>query len=233
MSLTIRTPARSAPMAKRARSSVPTKKRQYKLRIPTSVYIGKQCWPKQLHNTLTYAENFSITMAGSFAANTYLFKCNGMYDPDVTSTGHQPAHFDKLASTYHHYFVKASRMYLKFGTTSTADVTTVCLFQNPDTTTLVSGNMDIAMERPGAKYVTGNFHSSNGVLTSSWKAKSEFGGNPMSDPELSGSYSTDPVELTHYVITGSDSAGATSYIVCAVKIEYDVVWYELRAENLN
>lgn len=233
MSLAIRTPARTNRMAKRAKSSMPGKKRSIKLRIPTAVYIGRQAFPKQLHNTLTYSEKIDLAMVGSGLANSYLFKCNGLFDPDTTGTGHQPAQFDRLSGLYHHYHVKSSRITLKFASTSTSDVTTACLFQNPDTTPLLSLTISTAMERPGATFVTGNLKNESKTLYSTWSAKKEFGGSPMSDPELSGTASVDPVELTHYCFAYADTAGSTSYLITGVKIEYDVVWYELRTEPQN
>lgn len=220
-------------MAKRAKSSLPAKKRSYKLRIPTAVYVGRQCWPRQLHNTLTYAETINMSMVGSGLANYHQFKCNGLFDPDTSGVGHQPAHFDELAAIYHHYFVKAARMVVKFGASPSADITTVCLFQNPDTNPLLSLTISTAMERPGAQFQTANFKNQMGTLYSTWKAKAEFGGSPMSNPELSGDASVDPVELTHFTLVGSDTAGTGSFLITGIKIEYDVVWYELRAEPIN
>lgn len=40
----------------------------------------------------------------------YNFRANSVYDPDYTSTGHQPMGFDTWASQYNHYIVKGSKI---------------------------------------------------------------------------------------------------------------------------
>lgn len=37
---------------------------------------------------------------------TYVFRANSLFDPDYTSTGHQPYGFDQLTVMYNHYCVK-------------------------------------------------------------------------------------------------------------------------------
>lgn len=43
---------------------------------------------------------------GSTGSNMWQFCLNGLYDPDTTSTGHQPLFFDNYAALYSKYFVK-------------------------------------------------------------------------------------------------------------------------------
>lgn len=46
-------------------------------------------------------------VSGKFA---YVFRGNGPYDPDYTSTGQQPKFWDAFTSLYYEYFVKASEI---------------------------------------------------------------------------------------------------------------------------
>jgi len=57
--------------------------------------------------TLRYGERVSYSgIAGSSAF--YTFSANGMYDPNITGTGHQPRGFDQLMALYDHYIVKTA-----------------------------------------------------------------------------------------------------------------------------
>jgi len=57
--------------------------------------------------TLRYADNVSASsVAGSSAS--YVFRANGLFDPNFTGVGHQPRGFDQLMTLYDHYRVKTA-----------------------------------------------------------------------------------------------------------------------------
>ena len=58
---------------------------------------------------LTYADKFSCGNGGASYTVKY-FCANGMYDPNVTGTGHQPLLFDQYMALYHKYAVTSSRI---------------------------------------------------------------------------------------------------------------------------
>lgn len=45
---------------------------------------------------------------GGTGSNTWQFSANGLYDPDITSTGHQPLFYDNYTNLYKRYHVKYS-----------------------------------------------------------------------------------------------------------------------------
>jgi len=51
---------------------------------------------------LRYSDYFQLTTT-SGAVSTYVFAANGLYDPNITGTGHQPMGFDQLLQFYNHY----------------------------------------------------------------------------------------------------------------------------------
>lgn len=62
---------------------------------------------------LRYAEEFTLNPdLGGIAS--YVFSANGMYDPNVTGTGHQPSGFDQNMAFFDHYTVIGSRIKAKF-----------------------------------------------------------------------------------------------------------------------
>lgn len=66
-----------------------------------------------------YVDRITIDAAGSGAIASYLFSANGMYDPDISGTGHQPLGFDQWLGTssttgfYNHYTVTSSKIRLQ------------------------------------------------------------------------------------------------------------------------
>lgn len=102
---------------RRARSSVVTRARRMStyrnrmwvrnsLRGRNPLALNK-CSTVLKYNT-TILLNPKPDALGVTASNTYQFSANGMYDPDITSTGHQPMYFDNYASVYQRYHVKYS-----------------------------------------------------------------------------------------------------------------------------
>jgi len=89
--------------------------RRLATRIPRSIAAPRLSNISGLKNwidvKLVYAETFSLT--GTLGYANYEFCANGVYDPNVTSTGHQPLYFDQYIALYERYMVKSSRIRLR------------------------------------------------------------------------------------------------------------------------
>lgn len=59
-----------------------------------------------------YVEEFQINPAIGVVGD-YVFSANGMYDPNITGTGHQPYGFDQMMANYDHYTVTGSKITLR------------------------------------------------------------------------------------------------------------------------
>lgn len=57
---------------------------------------------------LRYVEQLHIP--GGSGTHNHRFRCNSLYDPNYSSTGHQPMGFDELAARYNHYMVLGARI---------------------------------------------------------------------------------------------------------------------------
>lgn len=106
--------------ARRATRRAPYKKRKStaalqvsrnKFRIP----IVPQLFPNTKLVRHRYCD--TITLPASAAAGNavkWVFRCNSMYDPDFTGTGHQPMFRDEMAAQYNYYTVLASTIKVSF-----------------------------------------------------------------------------------------------------------------------
>lgn len=70
--------------------------------------------PKVFKTKLRYSTSVQINAFTSHTTGVHVFSCNGIYDPDVTGTGHQPRGFDQLMPMFDHYRVLASRIMVRF-----------------------------------------------------------------------------------------------------------------------
>ena len=222
------TPSRTRSTYKSGSSSKRTKyttskKKKYYTKNPVAIRLGRQPIPKQLFNRLKYAETVNVAI-GVSGLGYYLYSCNGMYDPNITGTGHQPMYFDQWSAMYNHYTVLKSTM----KATVVANTTGATIFSlgQDDDTTINAANSYTIWERPGyqTKVVNAPVEPSGTSLWSKWDAKKVFGADPQSDPALQGSATSNPTEQTFYVLY-FDTLPSTTVTVL-IEIWYDVVWDE-------
>jgi len=82
---------------------------------------------------LNYYDTKTIS-TGAGSAGTHVFSSNGLYDPDITATGHQPMPFDQLMLSFEHYVVTSATMMVSFKNTSTTATMSVALSANASAT---------------------------------------------------------------------------------------------------
>lgn len=68
---------------------------------------------KTFKRRLRYCDTITVASSGA-VIGAYKFAANGLYDPDITGTGHQPAGFDQMMLSYNHYTVTRSKITVTF-----------------------------------------------------------------------------------------------------------------------
>lgn len=220
-------PRKGSAVVKRGRTAKQKERSKTFTQLTSAAFgIG---FPRRLKITHLYADNFTLTNTAGAAAN-YLFSCNGLYDPNVTGTGHQPSYFDALAGIYNHYTVIASRIKISATTASTQSCpVNVACYLNDDTS--IATSYLSAMEQPSSKsqFMQINAGAPPVELTLSWSAKATFGGSVLANDNLAGASGNNPAEQTYYCITtgpGDSSTATVTYF--QVLIEYVAIWDELK-----
>lgn len=189
--------------------------------------LGTPSWgfPNRLFIKHKYAELFTLTSTtGSLA--TYQFSCNGMFDPNITGTGHQPMYFDELGAIYDHYTVVKSvaKFTITYGSTVNSGAITLTI----DDDVAISSNANFAAEQGTAiqKFI-GAQDGSPTVLTKTWTAK-QFGPQALDNDNLQGTTSANPVEQSYYTLYFTALNLQTAVVNVGVEIIYHAVWDELR-----
>jgi len=178
---------------------------------------------------MQYFESVAVTGTAS-QVYTYIYSANGVYDPNITGTGHNPMGFDQMMLFYNHYTVMGSKIRVVYQNTGTVD-THVGLSVSGSTsastdyvTMIENGDLIYTILTP-----TG-IAGSVATLRSSSKA-ADFQGLQyvMDDPDMRGDAASNPVEQLYYYISIWNPANATvPSVLIDVYIEYDVMYHEPR-----
>ena len=163
-----------------------------------------------------------------------------MYDPDLTSSGHQPRGFDELAAIYDHYTVIGSKIKVCFenDVDHVNEAGQYCFLMLQDTNSTPTNLIQIMEENNKNKisYKQRNSTTSrNIVLTKKFSPYKMFGipkkDSVVNNVNLNAQVTQNPAEDAIYTI-GIACATTTSTnpapIVCRVEIEYIAVFTEKR-----
>lgn len=207
----------------------PKASQRSQFRIPRWVGRTNVGFPKELRMKHRYVQEGAFSsLNGAIHVNTY--SCNGMYDPDVTGTGHQPQYFDQLTAIYQHYTVVASKITVQCSPRTTNSLPVMAVVYINDDTSVPYTSTQNAAEVSSSVYSL-IFPNSNSVrLTKKWRASQNFGPGVVSDPNLQGTATGNPTEQQYYTLIVSAPTGtaSTERLDVIVTIEYEAIWQELR-----
>lgn len=202
-----------------------TKKRWLPANVVANRHVGvPRPWaplPMRQYGTFRYHSNHLLN-PGAGVCVDQVFSANGMYDPDITGTGHQPYGFDQMMANYDHYTVMGSRCIVEWTNTTALPVHAVIALRD-SASSLTGTTTDTLLEQPGIKHKLSKAGSNVYHLEQKFSARKWYSNrNPPADPELKGSASANPFEQAYYHVMvcpqySTDDPGAT---VVSVMIEY-------------
>lgn len=225
-------PYRSGAKRKYAMSSTKAKtsaKKAQLARIPRPVRSFNQLgFPKTLKFVHKYCESVAVSGTAGVPFK-YQFSCNGLYDPNITGTGHQPMYFDQVAGLYNQYRVIGSKLRASWSTGSGTTVPYIFgCYIDDDSAAFISQN-DI-LEQKSTKWTSIAPQTPNmGNIQMFWSARSNFGPAYV-DQNFQGTGSANPSEQQYFTLFGyaQDSTSAVAGWV-TVELEYITIWNELRS----
>jgi len=194
----------------------------------TSVPVGLG-FPKRMVMTHRYTEQIPVTSTLGVIGK-YQFSCNGMYDPNITGTGHQPMYFDQMSALYNHYTVIGSQIKITVSpsTTNEDGFYTGCYLDDDTSTTTVT-DITAVSEATSGKI---RMHSPNAqvpyIYTRKWSAKKTFGGSILGNDNLQGTPGGNPAEQTYYTFAMQSFGADTTFATLLVEYTFIAVWEELK-----
>jgi hypothetical protein len=187
--------------------------------------------PARLHARLKYVSS-GVALSAGVTPGVHVFSANGLYDPDITGTGHQPRGFDQLIALYDHYVVLKSKCKVEFSA-PTSNTLQVVGVEVQATSTAQSDYIDYT-EQPQCTFSLGPYFASSGAIDSpkvheiTWDAKKFMGiPDPITATKLQGSVSANPADGAFFHVFNQSYEGSVSATIgMLTSIEYDVVFIE-------
>ena len=150
---------------KKSRKKRATPYKRVTRRLPSN--IQGTLIPDRTYVTLKYNEDLSIVVPpGGIMAN-YLFRCNSIFDPNYTGTGHQPLGHDQYANFYKKYVVMGATITATFKALDNSELT------NPDGSNYTVGITTIQAPA-GVIVVPSDFQENNRTTYSNVCAQSPY-----------------------------------------------------------
>jgi len=187
-------------------------------------------FPARVKKTLRYADTFSLTST-SGAVATHVFAANDLYDPDRTSTGHQPMGFDQMMIFYNHFCVTKAIIKCTFknasGTFATGLIRQVA---TPTPITVINqimemgGCVSVQLGTPGAMGSSELLDLGLSVAKLQGVTESTM----LADSTLRGTSAASPTECTYFHVSSFDAAGNTCALVVDFILEQEAVFTEPR-----
>lgn len=184
-----------------------------------------------MKRTLRYMETGLVLNPGvAGIAADYVFSANGIYDPNVTGTGHQPLGFDQLMTFYNKYTVIGSKIQIRFESIDTVYSHFVGCSLKSESTVILSGQQNIEQGETAWKYLSINTGSQmTALITRGFSAKKMFGKNVITEDILQGTSSANPTTQYYYHVwcdpnNGTDTGGCRMNVI----IDYIVLFHDIK-----
>jgi hypothetical protein len=182
---------------------------------------------------MLYSEG-SVDQTHATTAQNYFFSANGMYDPNITGTGHQPMGFDTMMTYYEQATVLHSCITVQAYNNSTTVPCRVWLSLAPDTTAITDTTE--LTENGLIKHVDLNTVGANriGVLSLGCDIAKYFGRQRgrgiLDDVNLYCTAAANPTEQVYFNICSSGilATSGTYNMTFQAILSYDVVFWEPR-----
>lgn len=192
--------------------------------------ITRTLFGNKLVTKLKYQESFNLDPAAGNPA-VQVFSCNGIFDPNITGTGHQPRGFDQLMVMFSHYVVISTKITFSVGVNASAAFDSV-MFITPKQTPTVGTSLNDYLEQRFTrhKYLGAGPSATPGQITYKLNPNKFLGrSHPLSDSQLKGAQSVNPVEQVFFHCAHSPLLGADlGQSICSAVIEYTVIFIEPR-----
>lgn len=184
-------------------------------------------FPSRYKCMLRYQDQVSATTTTG-AVGSWVFSANGLFDPNITGTGHQPAGFDQMMVSYEHYTVTRSRILVTFSNATAVAMPQIALSHRAASTplTIWSQLLEDGLVRTSYLMPVG---VKGCITTMNLSANvAQFGGvdDLLDNPYYRGDITANPLEQSYFHVQVCDNVlGVTATVYFNVVIEYEA-WFK-------
>lgn len=183
-------------------------------------------FPPQIRRRLVYEDTITVN-PGLFRAS-YVFRGNSLFDPDYTSTGHQPRYYDTFTEVYEKYRVLGSSIVVEMTNISASGVAHFAV--TPLTTVVAATTWHDAAELPNSRVsqlmpVSTRYPFS---VSHSCTTKKVCGlmKSENQDEDWASTTGSNPIQLWYWNINIFDLASTNVNVGFRVRIIYDCIFYD-------
>ncbi len=184
--------------------------------------------------TLKYNENVTFTLATTVGGQ-YVFKLNGMFDPDTTGTGHQPYGFDQWLNIYQRYVVLSTKYTIQAGPSSDRLMVGAIAASTVTTTVANLATYNLAAESPHSIVKALSFGGGPpAVISNTIKTNVILGttvSQMLADDLFQGTTTTDPSNLTVLTVFYYNPSAGSVTSSFNISLEYRAVFFDLYLQN--
>lgn len=179
---------------------------------------------------LRYFDTLDLGVVGASPV-AYVYSANGLFDPDVTGTGHQPMGFDQLSAFYQHHCVLNGTIVVSFSLADGNTTMNCAVAVQRSSSTLGSYPRLIEAGNVVHGYAAGNTIGGGpppltlrqSVNISRWQGVP----NPLDDSTLKGTPSANPTTGVFFVLYAvAPVTTSTGHLYVNVQLDYDTVFTE-------
>lgn len=195
-------------------------------------------FPEQNVTKLRYSDVITLTSAAQ-GIPKYVFRLNSCYDPDFSSTGHQPMFWDQLTAVYGRYVVLGAKIKATFSPIVNTTATTqpsgpmiIGIMADQDTTTPTVVSTLLESSRSKTTFLNNALGGNNvKTLTATYSPALSLGVD-KEDQAVHAAVGSNPT-LQYYAHVFMAESGLATSSSCNVKIdiEYTVRLYSLSDVN--
>lgn len=214
------------------------KKSAYSRRkYPMTRYLGNGI-PDRVKVQLKYSDVLTIT-TGVAGTGLHVFRGNSIYDPDVTSTGHQPLYHDNYAALYERYIVTSAKMDLLCVNHGATDSCIVMCIASTEQYALGDINANATFEQPYAVRskllsVASQNPSKLSMSMTSTKALGQYKTQYLADDINNASFGANPTREWFFNVAVLAMNGASSQPVrIQLLITYNVECFDRKSQAAN
>jgi len=193
--------------------------------------------PQRLNTRMKYVTYFNIDPGTGGQLGTYVFRANSLFDPDYTSTGHQPLGFDQLAGLYAHYVVNkaTARVYVRTFEASNKEALIVGTYLSSSYAPITNSALTLCEQRPDTvTYAFRDSAVSTGgtnipyLKAPTYDARRFFGCKDPTDREdIGAAVGANPADGAYWIVFIQSPQGYdVASTPCIMHIEYDVTFFE-------
>lgn len=201
------------------------RRRFYRRRRRRYPFLARTPFPAIQYARLPYVHELAINATASPTLHTFV--ANGLFDPDLTGSGHAPLGFNQYMLRYNHYEVLGSQIIAKFVPNGTVECH-VGVYRDDNAS--ASSSLTELLEQTGSKYRTVTLNSTSPVtIKQSYSQRKAFGKSARGTHRHLGDSSANPLEKQYYMVWQNGiSAGDPTGITVLIRINYIVKFSELK-----